>query len=699
MKKFISFVLVLVMCFCTVSVCVSAADNASVSEVIEMLKGIDTLQQMQNKRSTYTASGHYDINTTNASTITKHEKARNGYENYLTEMFDKRATAQQAYDSLSDEEKAQIDSALIQKLSNELPTVFNAKEIAVIPRNDEYSFISVNGGLGYGYEVGNYMVSGEIPQTFILVDTVDGATTWTPNGKYICGESNYEVTYCCDVETPIAYNTYYKRVNLEDSSYFDAEESKQIRAVLEKSYPYLSMDEMKATLKADGMDADFVDSLNRADLISGVQMAVWSLANINDAAADGLEYFATIDVPKNTGIYFTPLHDYTNELWQWLPGKRQRTFNTDDQYRVNTLAEYLLSLPAVEAKKEQIVISELEVVKTELIDEENGLYHITMYIALNGGGNEMDDLKIHTVSYCENQDGSITVTEKTEIKAELNDGVYSITTHAKDGDMIEVRVEGKQMISKGVYFYDPENGRNSSQSLVGISEGLTPVGVTKNTLFIAELANIPVQDIETPEPELELKPGETIQLAVTVKPENATNKEVIFTSSDESVVTVDEKGNVTPVGEGTAVITIVSADKPSVKKEITITVLPEKSEPVIKHYIVFGKTEKIGWYSVSLDGGKNFNPVFGNSNLEVAQGTEMIIKANDVFNDPFTFYINGQAVTPDENGYVRVVVEGPMLIGALGIPDVNVPDLEESLNWFQRIWKAIVDFFRKLFKL
>ena len=60
---------------------------------------------------------------------------------------------------------------------------------------------------------------------------------------------------------------------------------------------------------------------------------------------------------------------------------------------------------------------------------------------------------------------------------------------------------------------------------------------------------------------------------------------------------------------------------------------------------------------------------------------------------PFTFYINGKAVTPDENGYVRVTVDGYMLIGALGIPEVEIPDAEESLNLFQRIVKAIKDFF------
>ena len=69
--------------------------------------------------------------------------------------------------------------------------------------------------------------------------------------------------------------------------------------------PYLQ--QMKANLKAGGLDASFVDSLSRADLISAVQMAVWTFANTGDSAANGLNYFATVSVLKNQGKYFTAL--------------------------------------------------------------------------------------------------------------------------------------------------------------------------------------------------------------------------------------------------------------------------------------------------------------------------------------------------------------------------------------------------------
>ena len=115
-----------------------------------------------------------------------------------------------------------------------------------------------------------------------------------------------------------------------------------------------------------------------------------------------------------------------------------------------------------------------------------------------------------------------------------------------------------------------------------------------------------------------------------------------------------------------------------------------------KFVIVFGKTNAIGWYNVSLDGGETYQIVQGNSTLEVELGTEIIVKASNPFDGSFTFYVNGDIVEPDENGELRVLVDGALLIGAWSI-EIEDKTPEESLNWFQKIIKAIKDFFAKLF--
>ncbi|MGN0335649.1 MAG: glycoside hydrolase domain-containing protein [Lachnospiraceae bacterium] len=66
--------------------------------------------------------------------------------------------------------------------------------------------------------------------------------------------------------------------------------------------------------------------------------------------------------------------------------------------------------------------------------------------------------------------------------------------------------------------------------------------------------------------------GNTLQLHAAVLPENLVNNQVTWKSSDEAVLTVSSKGIVTPVSEGTAVITAASVLDESKKAEITVTV-------------------------------------------------------------------------------------------------------------------------------
>lgn len=68
-----------------------------------------------------------------------------------------------------------------------------------------------------------------------------------------------------------------------------------------------------------------------------------------------------------------------------------------------------------------------------------------------------------------------------------------------------------------------------------------------------------------------LKKGDKVTLTPTVAPENATNKEVTWSSSNEKVATVDN-GVVAAVGQGTAVITVTSVDNTAATATYNLTV-------------------------------------------------------------------------------------------------------------------------------
>lgn len=480
-KRCLSLVvaLLLVMSIMPMAAYAQEVTDQAVADVIEQLESIDTLAQMQAKRGDYKVNSRYMANTTDEAIITAHETARQNYESYIAKMFAARAAAQQAYDGLTDAQKAQIDPALVAKLDNQLDTKFRVETCTVTPRSDAYSFEAVNDTAAGGlcYETSNHVTLGpEIPALFILVDTADGKTSWTPNGKYVPGQSNYEVTYCCDLDTGLKYGTDYKRINLEDSTYFSEPCAEKVRAIVMNSYPFITMDEMKSRLKAGGLDGDFVDQLTRSDMIAATQMSIWAYANASaDAIAVNTKYGATYDIAACSTRYMNPLHDHTNESWDWwTTAAGQISYDARAEYRVNMLTYYLCNLEGVPAQKEDVVISKVEITRAELEPDSDGTYRVGMYVHLNNGGTKDDELTVTVTSYHTNADGSVTRTGRTA------QNVYGktklpISVKANSGDTIQVEVEGTQTLERNVYFYEAEGGRDPSQNLVGMGEGKTAV--------------------------------------------------------------------------------------------------------------------------------------------------------------------------------------------------------------------------------
>ena len=85
--------------------------------------------------------------------------------------------------------------------------------------------------------------------------------------------------------------------------------------------------------------------------------------------------------------------------------------------------------------------------------------------------------------------------------------------------------------------------------------------------------------------------GQTVDLTATVAPENATNKNVTFATSNEKVATVDANGKVTAVGNGTATITVTTEDgKKTATCEVTVEI-PSVPEPAPKELVTEVKNE------------------------------------------------------------------------------------------------------------
>lgn len=95
-----------------------------------------------------------------------------------------------------------------------------------------------------------------------------------------------------------------------------------------------------------------------------------------------------------------------------------------------------------------------------------------------------------------------------------------------------------------------------------IKEGETTITVTSNNgkkascKITVTTNNIEVTSIKLNKQEVTIEKNDEIQLISTIKPSNATNKKITYTSSNNSVATVDSNGVIKGINEGTAIITV-----------------------------------------------------------------------------------------------------------------------------------------------
>ena len=194
-------------------------------------------------------------------------------------------------------------------------------------------------------------------------------------------------------------------------------------------------------------------------------------------------------------------------------------------------------------------------------------------VVINGGniGNETQNR------------GSLTITGDAKPSAALtNYGKLVLNCNMEAGKFVLVQ-NSKTLIKGGTYkFTIEENERNGLKIEAGTFKVLRKNGGNtvwgeneiKNYLVPgAEVSydgtgnikvwtvTMPVSGVALDKTSAELQVGKTLTLTATVTPDNATDKAVAWTSSNDAVATVDANGVVTAKAEGTATITATAGGK------------------------------------------------------------------------------------------------------------------------------------------
>lgn len=108
--------------------------------------------------------------------------------------------------------------------------------------------------------------------------------------------------------------------------------------------------------------------------------------------------------------------------------------------------------------------------------------------------------------------------------------------------------------------------------VVGNSEDVEIDNTVSPAVVTVEAKTIKVTSVTVSPKTLNLEVGQTRTLTATVTPDNATDKTVTWTSSNDKVATVAADGTVTAVGEGTATITATAANGKKDTCKVTVKV-------------------------------------------------------------------------------------------------------------------------------
>lgn len=116
--------------------------------------------------------------------------------------------------------------------------------------------------------------------------------------------------------------------------------------------------------------------------------------------------------------------------------------------------------------------------------------------------------------------------------------------------------------------------------ILGVSSGICDITVSSSNGKVSDTKKLtvytPVKDVYIMSGDMRLKVGEKFQLSAVVQPDDSSNKNIEWESSDINIASIDVNGNITALKEGETNIKVTSQDgnkEKSIKLECTKNLL------------------------------------------------------------------------------------------------------------------------------
>ena len=188
-------------------------------------------------------------------------------------------------------------------------------------------------------------------------------------------------------------------------------------------------------------------------------------------------------------------------------------------------------------------------------------------------------------------DESVATVDENGLVTAVADGECTITTYVVADAPATAETATQETAAVVTDEETPTEGENSEATAdsetvtvpdnLDAAFGVVPEGLSTTTKVTVTTK---VESITLDKTEGILNVGNTVTITATVAPEVATNPAVTWSSSDESVATVNETGKVTAVAVGNATITATSEDDRSVSADYELTVQQKKAATTKNNY-------------------------------------------------------------------------------------------------------------------
>ena len=316
--------------------------------------------------------------------------------------------------------------------------------------------------------------------------------------RLLSGENNsvLNLGYCCDLQTSAQpednVDYYYRRVNLEDASYYSAAEARQIRRVLTEGFwinsedvdnPEVDLTSLKERVKEH--TGEDVSTLTNAEAMSATQAAVWHYSNANDEVTDFNVYIGSLSAVLS-GNSSTVKDKKTVNATEYTEGSTA-IFREDTNKNINAVFKYLIRSDAEGVEPSGAIWDfENDGYYVTAKESRNGVsYDITASFKMTGDKDGTSGLNLKVTPVMKNEGTeAVAPVKKTLSELTENDGVYSVKFEDVSAEQVnnisklKFEIYGVQEVANDAYFYESKkdsSGKYLAQCFVGLSSGETKV--------------------------------------------------------------------------------------------------------------------------------------------------------------------------------------------------------------------------------